>query len=409
LINITRVIAEINSTNRIIFIRNIACKECYLITFCVVLLDSEQSTRNPHQRKKMIGKFISYLSIFLFTVCQTTSAQQTRPEPIPIKVVVVTMFEKGEDVADRPGEFQNWVEKLPLPQSMSFPQGHRDLRYSDRGILGLVTGMGIAKAAASTMAIGLDPRFDLSKAYWIIAGIAGVDPEDTSLGSAVWAEWVIDGDLSHQIDAREVPGDWTTGYIPLRQAEPYELPVPKNNEGVVYQLNAGLVEWAYQLTKNMQLKDNSKIKKQRELYANHIKGQRPPMVLKGDHLAASTYWHGALLNQWANDWVRYWSEGNGNFVTSGMEDTGTLQSLTFLGNAGKVDINRILVLRTASNYTMQYPGVTASESLRGKVKGKGYSAYVPALDAAYEVGSVVVNELVNNWLRYNDVPAGKNP
>ena len=357
----------------------------------------------------MIRIFISYICIFLFTICQTASAEQTRPEPIPIKVVVVTMFEKGEDVADRPGEFQNWVEKLPLPLSIPFPQGHRDLRYSDRGILGLVTGMGTARAAASTMAIGLDPRFDLSKAYWIIAGIAGVDPEDASLASAVWAEWVVDGDLSHQIDAREVPDDWTTGYIPLRHAQPYEHPLPKNNEGAVYQLNPVLVEWAYQLTKDMKLKDDSKIKNQRELYINHIKGQGPPKVLKGDHLAASTYWHGALLNQWANDWVQYWSAGKGNFVTSGMEDTGTLQSLTFLDNAGKVDINRVLILRTASNYTIQYAGITAEESLREKVKGKGYSAYVPALDAAYEVGSVIVNELVNNWGKYNDMSPSNNP
>lgn len=90
-----------------------------------------------------------------------------------------------------------------------------------------------------------------------------------------------------------------------------------------------------------------------------------------------------------------------------MEDTGTLQSLTFLGNAEKIDLNRVLILRTASNYTMQYPGVSASESLRQKVKGKGYSAYIPALDAAYEVGSVVVKELVNNWDIYKDMPPDK--
>ncbi|MGC4075145.1 MAG: hypothetical protein QM760_22115 [Nibricoccus sp.] len=29
----------------------------------------------------------------------------------------------------------------------------------------------------------LDPRFDFSKAYWLVAGIAGVDPADASLGS----------------------------------------------------------------------------------------------------------------------------------------------------------------------------------------------------------------------------------
>ena len=69
----------------------------------------------------------------------------------------------------------------------------------------MVTGVGTAKAAASVMALGLDPRFDLSKAYWIVAGIGGGDPADVSLGSAVWADHVIDGDLSFEIDARQIP------------------------------------------------------------------------------------------------------------------------------------------------------------------------------------------------------------
>ncbi len=55
------------------------------------------------------------------------------------------------------------------------------------------------------------------------------------------------------------------------------------------------------------------------------------------------------MNQWANDWVKYHTGGQGNYVTTGMEDTGTLQSLTFLAKAGRADVNRVLVLRTASD------------------------------------------------------------
>ena len=95
------------------------------------------------------------------------------------------------------------------------------------------------------------------------------------------------------------------------------------------------------------------------------------------------------------------SAGSGNFVTSAMEDTGSLQSLTFLHQAGKVDVNRVLVLRTGSNFTMQYPGITAAESLAGeKLKGGGYSAFIPAIEAAYSVGSTVVKELVDQWETY---------
>ena len=40
------------------------------------------------------------------------SAQRAAADvPIRIKVVMVTMFERGEDTDDTPGEFQLWVER----------------------------------------------------------------------------------------------------------------------------------------------------------------------------------------------------------------------------------------------------------------------------------------------------------
>lgn len=79
-------------------------------------------------------------------------------KPIPIKFVVVTMF--GGDTGDRPGEFQTWVEQLPLLEKLPFPQGYRDLRYNpEKGVLAIVTGVGTARAAPSIMALGMDPRF----------------------------------------------------------------------------------------------------------------------------------------------------------------------------------------------------------------------------------------------------------
>ena len=60
------------------------------------------------------------------------------------------------------------------PVVLPFPQGYRDLRYNPaKGVLGIVTGVGTARAAASIMALGMDPRFDFSRAYWLVAGIAG--------------------------------------------------------------------------------------------------------------------------------------------------------------------------------------------------------------------------------------------
>lgn len=332
-----------------------------------------------------------------------TAAVAAEPVLRP-KVVVVAMFEPGEDTGDTPGEFQFWVEREKLTRVLPFPQGYRALRTNaDGSVLGVVTGVGTAKSAATIMAVGLDPRFDLSRSYWLVAGIAGIDPHDGPLGAAVWAEWLVDGDLGHEIDAREKPADWPTGYIPLRKKKPYELPVDRS-EGEAYRLDPALVEWAYRLTKDTPLADTEPMRRRRALYTGFPNAQRPPLVMKGDNLASMTYWHGKILNQWANDWVKYFSDGTGNYVTTAMEDTGTMQSLTFLARAKRADVGRVLVLRTASNFDMQWPGGDAAESLSGEKLGAGYSAYLPSLEAAHRVGSRVVHELVANWARYESAP-----
>jgi purine nucleoside permease len=314
--------------------------------------------------------------------------------PIPVKVVVVAMYEQGADTGDAPGEFQYWVEREHLDKIFSLPAGYHDLRMNNDGVLGVLTGVGTAKAAATIMAVGLDPRFDLSHAYWLVAGIAGGDPADTSLASGVWAHWVIDGDLAHEIDAREIPADWPTGYVPLRKSKPYEQPA--NPElGQVYELNSSLTEWAYQLTKGVALPENDAIKERRSHFAQAV-AKKPPFVLIGDDLSASTFWHGAKMDAWANAWVAYYTQGKGNFAVTGMEDTGTLQSLKFLSKAGRVDWGRILILRTVSNYDQQPEDLSASESLAGEKAGK-YSAYLPALESAYAVGHTVVDKLVQDW------------
>jgi purine nucleoside permease len=317
-------------------------------------------------------------------------------KPIPIKVVVVTMFERGEDTGDAPGEFQFWVEREHLDQVLPLASGYHHLRANKDGVLGMVTGVGTAKAAASVMALGTDPRFDLTRSYWLVAGIGGGDPADVSLGSAVWAEHVIDGDLAYEIDTREIPADWPTGYVPLRKATPYEQPVRRELEGEIYTLNPALVAWALKITRNAPLADSDTLRTSRGRFPGFPNALKPPFVTKGDAISASTFFHGKLMDEWANAWASYFTAGQGNYMISAMEDTGTMQALTFLHQAGRVDLNRVLVLRTVSNYDRQAPGSTAAESLKGMTFG-AYSAYLPALEAAQRVGSTVVHYLIEHW------------
>jgi purine nucleoside permease len=319
-----------------------------------------------------------------------------------VKVVIVNMFEVGADTGDVPGEYQYWVEREHLDTVLPFPEGYHDLRMNKNGVLGVLTGVGTARAAATMMALGRDPRFDLKHAYFVVAGIAGIDPAVGSLASAVWADYVVDGDLAHEIDAREIPKDWPTGYVPLGKSTPYEQPRAARfgDDGNVYHLNPALVGWAFALTKDIKLEDTPGMAERRQQFEGET-ARRPPFVLVGGNLSASTFWHGKLMNQWAHDWVKYQTDGKSTYAVCGMEDTGTMQSLTWLAKAGKVDINRVLVLRTASNYDQQRTGKTAAESL-AETKIRQYSAYMPSLDSAYRVGHVVVDDLVANWAKTRD-------
>ena len=359
------------------------------------------------------SRYVRLVSILLHTVffiCLSScgikdtphAAELPNPQSqLPVKIVLVTMFEIGDDLGDAPGEFQFWRERRNLYQKIDFPHSHHDLFYNPNSqILGLVTGIGTAKAASATMALGLDDRFNLSKAYWLVAGIAGIDPEDASIGSVVWSSVLVDGDLGYEIDSREMPRHWSTGYFSFKTKEPFAQPRPELPMGEVFMTNTGLRDWAFELTKNLELMDSPEFQALREAYVDHPAAVRPPFVLTGGHLAAMTYWHGALKNAWANELVRYWSDGEANFVTSAMEETGTFQSITYLDNAGLVDKTRFLVLRGGSNFTMQPPTLTAAQSLLRE--SDGYAGLEASLENVYLAGSVVVDELLTGWDQYSE-------
>jgi purine nucleoside permease len=325
---------------------------------------------------------------------------------IPIRVVVITTFELGNDTGDTPGEFQFWVERLPLTRTLPFPAGHRPLRYNpDKQVLGVVVGAGSINSSASIMALGLDPRFDLSHAYWILAGIAGIDPNHGSVGSAAWAEWVVDRDLLYEIDAREIPAGWPTGLVPLSRSRPYENPPPP--PGIfspnAYHLNAGLVNWAYELTAATPLEDTADLKAIRARYPDQPEALKPPHVIKGDEISANDWWVGALMAKAAEDWMTYWTGGKGTSVTTAMEDCGIIHSLQMLAATRRVDADRILILRTASDYSAPAAGETAAELLASESStdtASKLSAFIPSLEAAYRVGSPVVEELASHWPKY---------
>ena len=92
------------------------------------------------------------------------------------KVVVVTMFEIDGGPGGPPGELRFWIEREHLDRIIPLPAALHDLHANaDGSVVAILTGVGNTNAAASIMALALDPRFDLRQTYWLVAGIAAID------------------------------------------------------------------------------------------------------------------------------------------------------------------------------------------------------------------------------------------
>lgn len=122
-------------------------------------------------------------------------------------------------------------------------------------------------------------------------------------------------------------------------------------------------------------------------------------MLLGESFASCRYWHGAVMQEWADDWTSFYTDGKGLCAMTNMEDHGIANALTRLAAMGKMDFQRVLFLRTGSNFSMPPKGESAAASMVAE-----YQGMLPALEAAYQVGGVVVAELLSGWMTYETTP-----
>jgi len=331
-------------------------------------------------------------------LCGTASGA-TLPE---VKVVIVANFEDGADSGDAPGEFQDWVEREHLDRRAAIVGTRDEIRYNDQGVYGIVLRDGVPELTA----LALDGKFDLRRSYWLFTGISGVDPHVASVGSVAWARWVIDGDALREIDDRTVPRGWPYGLYAIGASRPGLLPSDPDHYGSVtdvaeltkaYALNRGLADWAYGVSRDVTLADDPVVAARRKAWVGFPNALKPPVVVEGETLGAYRYWYGAERTRWAEDWTRLWTKGRGVFVMTNEESQTYFLAMRTLASYGKVDMGRVMVLRSASDFSMPPPGASVTQFLGDEGPGQAI-----AFDNNERVGAPVIAALVKDWARYRE-------
>jgi purine nucleoside permease len=90
---------------------------------------------------------------------------------------------------------------------------------------------------------------------------------------------------------------------------------------------------------------------------------------------------------------------------SAEEDSGIMQGLTQLAAAGRVKLDRVLVLRSASDYAVGPPGVTAAQLAAEEAKSQ-FPALAASLENLYLTAAPVVRYLTDHWATTRDKVPG---
>ena len=339
--------------------------------------------------RRAIAGIVSLLAV----ATPFAAAASGKAAPRPVKVMVITLF--GPEAAP-------WLEKLPLKAAVRVPglsAVYPDVKCTDSGVCVMTTGMGHANAAASTMALALSRQFDLSHAYFVVTGIAGIDPNQGTLGSAAWARYLVDFGLQQEFDAREAPPAWAGGYVGIGAADPDTK--PKLEYGTeVFRLDEALLQRALALSRGATLKDNDTAAAYRRQYPQAA-AQAAPGVLQCDTLAGDTWWHGDRLGERASRWTRLLTDGQGTYCTTQQEDNATYEALRRGAAAGRLDLKRVAVLRTGANFDRPHPGQTDQDSLNAQSGG-----FPIATANLYQAAWPLVSDIVAHWPQWREgVPA----
>lgn len=316
-----------------------------------------------------------------------------RAQVVKPKVFIISMFgPEGEAWYGIP-EFDILANNITVPGfSPLYPDAHCT---ADGDVCQLTTGESEINAATTIASLVRSPYFDLTTTYFMVAGIAGINPQVASICSVTFARYAVQVALQYEISQFEIPTNFTSGYIPQGSTANDEY--PQSIYGTeVFELNQNLQDLAFNFASSAVLNDSDAAIAYRAQYAvsaSYAAAAAPPAVYKCDVATSDVYYSGTILSEAFGNYTTLVTNGSGVYCSSAQEDNATLEALLRAAIDKIVDFSRIIVMRTASDFDRPWPGEAATTNLFWADQG----AFEPALENIYLAGVKVVEGILGAW------------
>ncbi|ORX39096.1 purine nucleoside permease [Kockovaella imperatae] len=289
-----------------------------------------------------------------------------------------------------------WSEPLQLDQNVTvtglsplYPEVHCD---SNGTICQFVTGEAEINAACSMTALLLSHKFDFRKTYFMIAGIAGINPFEGTLGSVGLAQFAVQVALAYELDARQIPSNWTTGYWLQGTNQPGDPPNPDDIYGTeVFELNTNLRQKAFEFTKGVELNDTASAAAYRARF-NYAPANQPPSVFFGDVATSDVYFAGSDLAEAFGNITLQWTNNTGHYALTAQEDNASFEAMVRADRAGLMDFSRVILMRTASDFDRAPPNLTELYAFEYNQGG-----FPPSIANILIAGQPIVEGIIANW------------
>lgn len=291
-------------------------------------------------------------------------------------------------------EFDLLAHNITVPGlSPLFPEVHCT---KDSNVCQVVTGEGQINAAVTLSSLAASPQFDLTSTYFLVAGIAGVNPEVTTINSVTFARYAVQVALQYEIDLRELPDNSSTSYFPQGGSAPFQYPTSIYGTEV-FEVNADLQAIAAKFARQATLADSKTSQEYRALYSKadgaYVAGTNPPSVMECDVATSDVYYSGTRLGEAFGHTMSVLTNGTGVYCTSQQEDNATLEALMRAAQHKRVDFSRIIVMRSGSDFDRQHPDQSALDNLLYADQG----SFDPSVQNLYNAGVSVVQGILQGW------------